>query len=521
MQVKRLISELFAFLVFIGLIGVYIYFQHLQVETPEITSITPEIGNPGDILEIQGLRFGENDNSSERKKPYNCSVFIGSRRLVLSDYLLWSDSKIEIKLPSDIKSGRLWVETEKGKSNAMLFTNRQEIPVTVSAFHAPGMPYIDRVTAVSQFPSIGDTVIIHGSGFGYEQGSGYVLFPLKAPDDSSLAGDVWEFAPSYGEYAYQSWTDTEIQVSIPDGATTGSLCVVTGAGKSNSYHLEMYEPRNQKQYVNPSGYQIEYKLEVHNFGVDKHNTVHVWMPEFATGPEQRTTEFISDRRPSLPSYRGTTLYTFQGDELSPTVEVHNSAIFQRYSIISKIDTSDIRRDYITASDFYKNYTADNPVITKNTTGVDRELKRVQPSKNPYLMCRNIYNQVIKLKRNSSLEYAAMFVAMARKSGIPARPVSGFLVSADNTAAVHYWAEFFIMGIGWLPADPVLKSFATLDADHVTFARGTAELPQISPEGFIMEPKKNLYALQNIYTEVVGPSDAVAVLWDDMQVVSRW
>ena len=521
MQVKRLISEIFAFLVFIGLIAVYVYFQHLQIDTPEITSITPEIGNPGDILEIQGVRFGENEDSSARKKPYNCSVFIGSRRLVLSDYLLWSDEKIEIKLPSDIKSGRLWVETEKGKSNAMLFTNRQEIPVTVSAFHAPGMPYIDRVSAPSQSPSIGDIVVIHGSGFGYEQGSGYVLFPLKAPEDSSIVNEVREFAPAYGEYAYQSWSDTEIQIIIPDGATTGSICVVTGAGKSNSYHLEMYEPRNRKQYVNPSGYQIGYDLEVHNFGDDRQNTVHVWIPEFATCPEQRNIETISDRRASLPSYRGTTLYTFQGDELAPTVIVHNSAIFQRYAILSKIDTTDIRRDYKTDSNFYKNYTREEEIITRNASGADRELKRVPNSKNPYLMCRNIYNQVIRLKRDSSLEYAMLFTEMARKSGIPARPVSGFLLDKDNAPSLHYWAEFYIMGIGWLPVDPKLKSFATLDVDHVTFSRGTVELPQINPDGFILEPKYYLYALQNIYTEVVGRYDTVAVLWNDMQVISRW
>ena len=521
MQVKRLISEIFAFLVFIGLIAVYIYFQHLQVDTPEITSITPEVGNPGDILEIQGLRFGENEDSSARKKPYNCSVFIGSRRLVLSDYLLWSDTKIEIKLPADIKSGRLWVETEKGKSNAMLFTNRQEIPVTVSSFHAPGMPYIDQVTSTSQYPSIGDMIVIHGSGFGYEQGSGYVLFPLKAPEDSSIVNEVREFAPAYGEYAYQGWSDTEIQVVIPDGATIGSLCVVTASGKSNLFHLEMYEPINKKQYVNPEGYQIEYDLEVHNFGGDKQNTVHVWMPDFATSPEQRNTEVMSDRRASLPSYRGTTLYTFHGEELTPTAVVHNSAIFQRYAILSKIDTSDIRRDYRTGSDFYKVYTREEPIIARSASGVDRELKRVQPSKNPYLMSRNIYNQVIKLKRDSSLEYAMMFTAMARKSGIPARPVSGFVVNKDNVPALHYWAEFFIMGIGWLPVDPQLKSFATLDSDHVTFFRGTAELPQIDPSGVVLVPKSNLYALQNIYTEVVGRSDTVAVQWDDMQVISRW
>ena len=519
MQVKRLVSEIFAFLVFIGLIGVYVYFQHLQVETPEITSITPEIANPGDILEIQGLRFGENQDSSERKKPYNCSVFIGSRRLVLSDYLLWSDEKIEIKLPSDIKSGRLWVETEKGRSNAMLFTNRQEIPVTVSAFHAPGMPYIDRVSG--QDPSIGDTVVIYGTGFGYEQGSGYVLFPLKDPESSSSRNEVREFAPAYGEYAYESWSDTEIRIHIPDGATTGSIYVVTGAGKSNSFHLEMYEPQNQKQYVNPSGYQVEYNLEVHNFGGDKRNTVHVWMPEFVTVPEQRITEKAADRQPGLASYRDTTLYTFQGNELNPTSAVHNSAIFQRYGIISKIDTSDIRRDYKTNTDFYKNYTKEEKIIAQNASGADRELKKVPSSKNPYLMCRNIYNQVIKLKRESSLEYAMLFTEMVRKSGIPARPVSGFLVDKDNNARLHYWAEFFIMGIGWLPVDIQLKSFATLDSDHVTFSRGTVELPQINPEGFILEPKYHLYALQNIYSEVVGSHDAVAVLWNDMQVISRW
>ena len=519
MQAKRLVSEIFAFLVFIGLIGVYVYFQHLQVDTPEITSITPEIANPGDILEIQGLRFGENEDSSLRKKPYNCSVFIGSRRLVLSDYLLWSNDKITVKLPSDIKSGRLWVETEKGKSNAMLFTNRQEIPVTGSAFHAPGMPYIDKVTGTD--PSIGDTIVIYGSGFGYEQGSGYVLFPLKAPEDAAVADEAREFAPPYGEYAYETWNDTEIRMHIPDGATTGSIYVVTAAGKSNPCHLAMYEPKNQKQYVSPSGYQVEYNLEVHSFGGDRQNTIHVWMPQLITGPEQRNTETASDRQPSLSSYRDTDLYSFQGSELDPTIIVHNTAIFRRYSIDPKIDSSDIRRDYKTNTDFYRNYTKDEQIITRNASGADRELKRVPASKNPYILSRNIYNQVIKLKRESSLEYAMLFTYMARRSGIPARPVSGFLVDKDNKARLHYWAEFFIMGIGWLPVDPYLKTFTSLDADHVTFSRGTVELPQINPAGVILEPKHQMYSLQNIYSEVVGPNDTVAVQWDDMNVVSRW
>ena len=511
MHAKRLVSEILAFLVFFALIGVYLYFQHLQEDAPKIVSIAPEIGNPGDILEIQGLRFGE-------KKPYTCSVFIGERRLVLSDYIQWSDEKISIRLPADIKSGRLWVETEKGRSNTVLFTNRQEIPVTVSAFHAPGMPYIASISGNS--PAIGDTVVIHGSGFGYDQGTGYVLFPLKAPEDGSIS-EVREFAPPYGEFAYESWSDTEIQLRIPDGATAGSIVVVTGAGKSNACHLELNESGNQKQYTESTGYQIAYSLEVHNFGDDKDNTVYVWQPEFASSPEQRNTETSSDRKPDLASYHGTSLYTFQGSELAPTSGVYSSAIFQRYKIVPKIDTSDIRRDYDTASEFYRNYTREETLISANASGADRELKRISTSRNPYIMCRNIYNHLVRIKRDSALDYAMMFTSMARKSGIPARPVCGYLVDSDGKVTLHYWAEFFIMGIGWLPSDPMQKSFAELGSDHVTFSKGIAELPQINPSGQILEPKYHSYALQNIYSEVVGRSDTVAVLWGDMEIISRW
>ena len=117
MNKKRIFSDILAFFVFFALVGIYVYFQHMQVNTPEIISISPEIGNPGDVLQIEGVRFGD-------KKSYNCFVYIGNRRLVLSDYLLWQDDKIRIKLPNDIKSGRICVETDRGKSNTILFTNR-------------------------------------------------------------------------------------------------------------------------------------------------------------------------------------------------------------------------------------------------------------------------------------------------------------------------------------------------------------------------------------------------------------
>jgi hypothetical protein len=65
------------------------------------------------------------------------------------------------------------------------------------------------------------------------------------------------------------------------------------------------------------------------------------------------------------------------------------------------------------------------------------------------------------------EYAALFVALARASGIPARQVNGYAdpqgtgeiwnIPSGQTFALrgyrHSWAEFYLAGIGWVPVDP--------------------------------------------------------------------
>ena len=65
------------------------------------------------------------------------------------------------------------------------------------------------------------------------------------------------------------------------------------------------------------------------------------------------------------------------------------------------------------------------------------------------------------------EFASLFVATCRASGIPARIVNGYasdareLAQDDNPVDLqgrrHQWAEFYLDGKGWIPVDPTLTN----------------------------------------------------------------
>lgn len=59
------------------------------------------------------------------------------------------------------------------------------------------------------------------------------------------------------------------------------------------------------------------------------------------------------------------------------------------------------------------------------------------------------------------EYAALFVALCRAAGVPARAVTGF--RANETDGWHAWAEFMLPSEEWIPVDPT-------QGDHGDFSR---------------------------------------------------
>jgi hypothetical protein len=83
-------------------------------------------------------------------------------------------------------------------------------------------------------------------------------------------------------------------------------------------------------------------------------------------------------------------------------------------------------------------------------------------------------EVLRTRVGDCNEHTALYVAMARALGIPARVAVG-LVHLHGAFYYHAWAEVHVAGPGagqgiWLPVDPTLNEFPA-NATHIRLARG--------------------------------------------------
>ncbi len=80
---------------------------------------------------------------------------------------------------------------------------------------------------------------------------------------------------------------------------------------------------------------------------------------------------------------------------------------------------------------------------------------------------------------SCRDFAALFIAAARRLGLAARFLGGYLnapPSSANYGATHAWAEVYLPGAGWKGFDPTLGSI--VGSDHIAVA--VARLPESVP-----------------------------------------
>jgi transglutaminase-like putative cysteine protease len=520
-------------------------------EKPVIEALSPVAAFPEENLTITGSGFGDQRGNGD--------VFIAGIRLTSSHYQSWTDNEIRIKVPYGVESGRVYVVTDKGRSNGVLFTNRIHIPVILSGPVEPGHPYVESVSPDKG--TIGDRVLIEGLNFGRRRGGSTVSFRFLAVDTTSAGGgdtgiDQRRIICNELDFDYELWSDQEILVFVPDGAVSGSLWVETDRGRSNSVYFEVTNPVGTKRFEQKKGYQIQQDVRIRNLkSLEGEAGLEVWVPRLFEGYAQRNVEAVFDPEPLWENYHGVMRYSLKPEGENYPRNLSINYWFDRFSILTDINSNAVESSYDQDRKLYAYYTKPNLYIPSEDELISSTTASVVGKiSNPYRKAEAIYTYLLRHleydrswtaeRLSDSLEsrragmgvYGLLFTAMARSAGIPARPIAGFIVHGDKLTRRHVWAEFYLPRFGWVPVDPALGDgagpydlqvqepatfyFGNLENQHIAFTRQVVDIPRVNPQSLISR-ERNPYALLTAYEEYPAALEGYRVDRQDIRVIDWW
>ena len=550
-------AEVIPLIVFVLIFILLIISSTLTGRPPEIESLNKKICLPGEELIIYGKYFGKNRDGGK--------VIISGKSLSYTAYQEWSNKKISFIAPEDLKSGLVSVLTDKGESaELILLINQQDIPVIAAGPSRPGEPYITDLSPIKS--DIGSVITLTGLNFGQNQEHSNVFFTWVSDTNKKYDKDdiFSSLVPAQDyDFDYLNWSDSEIKVRIPDGAAPGPVLVATEKGISSPLYLEVQEPFGKKTYTSKITYQVSYTIEINNINSEQGNGLYLWLPRILNAPEQREIksvnnepESLNDSKPLLENYKGLMQYYFEDLLPGGKYQIKVNFIFDRYAVHTTVSNiQKIKDGYAESKNYLAQYIQANSMIPS----ADAKMKRLANTvtkgiSNPYLKARAFYDYLLKklsysddvVNRNkdivelinsakpaaNSLDYALLFCTLARCEGIPARPVGGYLISNTKQSKAHFWAEFYIEALGWIPVDPVYGSgnkplelepqgdfrefyFGSMDNQHIMLSRGIINIGQMNPRGRIVTSMKSP-AIQSIYEESIGKLHSYSSEWSVLE-----
>ncbi len=540
-------------IVVVGLVLFVLLSSRLVGRPPQIDSITPTSGKPGDVMIITGRYFGPSRATSE--------VRISGVSPTSSDYVEWTDTRISVTIPDEATSGIVYVITRNGRSGGLLFINRDQIPVLASGPSKPGEPYVSSIQPMAA--QVGDAITISGMNFGLEKGESKVYFTWGAGSVSSPSSGidlVGMLAARDYNMDYISWSDREIVLRVPDGAASGNVLVTSDKGQSNSVYFEVLAGAGTKLFSQARKYSVQYGMNVAVTAANGDNTLYLWMPHIIDTPEQTRVQLVSQDPEPMVVNSGPALYALSNLQKGGRYHIGLSWMFDRYAVETQINPSKIPVSYDTSTDMYRHFTepdilapASNPDVVKTAAGI------VGGEKNPYYKARRLYEWMVstlsfaptaqegdplallKTKKGDAFAWSSLYCSLLRSVGVPSRMVAGYLVGdVGEPAHRHFWDEFYIESFGWAPVDPVLATqkpeakgqgqtqaqgvsvdpkayfFGSLDNRHITFTRGLETVNQMDPQGKTQLHRELPYLL-TIHEEAVGNITSYTSSFEDLLV----
>ncbi|GAB1484803.1 transglutaminase domain-containing protein [Treponema sp.] len=526
------------------LLSLSLFFSSCLGNAPRISSIDPRIGTMGEVLTIHGSGFGK--TRSENR------VTLAGIAPTASSYIEWTPDRIAVRIPDFGESGLVYVYASGKKSNAALFTNRASMPLLVSETDAGSVPRVLSVEPAAA--KIGSLLTISGRNFGASRENSSVLFAWDADintQTASVARAPDSLEVSDLELGYEYWSDRELRVRVPDGASTGNLLIKTARGTSIPVFFERVDSPGNKVFKEKRSYAINFSVDVKVARASGPNTLYLWVPRPTTAPSQRNIQLLSrSMEPFVEGHRGASLYQLKDLSETSNANIALSYLVDVYAISTQVKPQSIKKD--PNSPVRASYTIATPLIPSDNKDIIKTAEKiVGKERNPYVQARKVYDwllrngfiglrgqaggavKALEIEKADAYSAALLFCALSRSLDIPAIPVSGFLVDKNRSTKRHFWAEFWIDGFGWIPVDPALGAGATpegfiarpdarefyfgnLDNQRVTFSRNFSILSPMDPRGRVAE-RDRAYALQTLWEEAVGGLESYSSLWSDLTV----
>jgi hypothetical protein len=532
------------FIIFFFLFFILILSSFFTKRGPEIESLSSSIGQSGEEVHILGKYFGEK-NSGVRVEIGGASV---------SSFIEWTDTRISFIVSDNIKGGLVKVFTEYGESTDIIpFSNKRYLPVQVFELIEPGNPYI--FDCSPNKGAVGEIITISGANFGLERSNSKVLFTWISGSSSrsiQSVNDTNMVSALEQNNDYIAWNDREIIVHVPDGASSGNLRIITDKGVSNNVYFEVIDVIGKKLFNNERIYHVQYSINIKDVQAKDDNGIYLWVPRIIEVPEQREVKPIEiSPEPMFDNYKGIMLFFLEDLVENENYNVNQSFMVSRYEIETKINTR-IRTEYNTQSELYKEYTDADHIIYFDDEIDILAYSIIGRTTHPYLKAELIYEYVIEeldpvnkvddrdimsaldQGQGDSFIYSALFCTLARAVRIPARMASGYIIDTDNNTIKHYWNEFYLEKLGWIPVDSILGDkqkfgdfpkdidvevyyFGNLDNRHIVLTKGIIELKQMSSDGNLVI-RNDVASLQTIHEEYTGSITSYSSQWNPLEVL---
>ncbi len=278
------------------------------------------------------------------------------------------------------------------------------------------------------------------------------------------------------------------------------------------------EPKEPLMHGNPQQYSIIYSVAIHNRGFSP-SDIRLYLPMPGEWDAQKELR-IGDISPAPQSQKmdektgnGVIYWRLQSIPKKNSSEIFTLPFdLTAYETNTYINPATVKA-YQTETEEYKLYTRYEKYIEVNDPKIRQLADEIAGAEtNPYLLAKKFYDYIIDTEKYKLLgqglngakyilengngecgDYSALFIALSRAKGIPARPVVGYWAITGNNQT-HVWAEFFLEGIGWIPVDATIGQqsaekrayyFGNMDNQRVVLSKGfNHALTPPGPEGYI-------------------------------------